>query len=54
MAEGYCGRVSGLRSTLALVTDGPNHRLVDIDEFVGKLWQTHLAVKKEGYVQVRL
>ncbi|KAK7180806.1 Glutathione synthetase large chain [Paraphaeosphaeria sporulosa] len=25
--------------------------LVDIDEFVGKLWQTHLAVKKEGYVQ---
>jgi glutathione synthetase len=25
--------------------------LVDIDEFTGKLWQTHLAVKKEGYVQ---
>ncbi|KAF2446415.1 glutathione synthase [Karstenula rhodostoma CBS 690.94] len=25
--------------------------LVDIDDFVGKLWQTHLAVKKEGYVQ---
>jgi hypothetical protein len=28
------------------------HSLVDIDDFVGKLWQTHLAVKKEGYVQV--
>ncbi|KAF1971783.1 glutathione synthase [Bimuria novae-zelandiae CBS 107.79] len=25
--------------------------LIDIDDFVGKLWQTHLAVKKEGYVQ---
>jgi len=25
--------------------------LVDIDDFVAKLWQTHQAVKKEGYVQ---
>ncbi|KAF2273838.1 glutathione synthetase large chain [Westerdykella ornata] len=25
--------------------------LIDIDDFVEKLWQTHLAVKKEGYVQ---
>ncbi|KAF1957560.1 glutathione synthase [Byssothecium circinans] len=25
--------------------------LIDIDDFVAKLWQTHLAVKKEGYVQ---
>ncbi|KAF2657396.1 glutathione synthetase large chain [Lophiostoma macrostomum CBS 122681] len=25
--------------------------LLDIDDFVSKLWQTHLAVKKEGYVQ---
>ncbi|KAL5119116.1 Glutathione synthetase [Pleosporales sp. CAS-2024a] len=25
--------------------------LVDIDDFVAKLWQTHLAVKKIGYVQ---
>ncbi|KAF1933552.1 glutathione synthetase large chain [Didymella exigua CBS 183.55] len=25
--------------------------LVDVDDFVAKLWQTHLAVKKEGYVQ---
>jgi glutathione synthetase len=25
--------------------------LVDIDDFVGKLWQTHLAVKKDGYLQ---
>lgn len=25
--------------------------LVDVDDFVAKLWQTHLAVKKIGYVQ---
>lgn len=25
--------------------------LLDIDDFVAKLWQTHVAVKKEGYVQ---
>ncbi|KAF1832796.1 glutathione synthetase large chain [Decorospora gaudefroyi] len=25
--------------------------LVDIDDFVAKLWRTHLEVKKEGYVQ---
>jgi glutathione synthetase len=25
--------------------------LVDVDDFVAKLWRTHLAVKKEGYVQ---
>ncbi|KAF1940928.1 glutathione synthetase large chain [Clathrospora elynae] len=25
--------------------------LVDIDDFVANLWQTHLEVKKEGYVQ---
>jgi hypothetical protein len=30
-----------------------NTRLIDIDDFTGKLWQIHLAVKKEGYVQVR-
>lgn len=29
------------------------YRLIHIDDFVGKLWETHLAVKKEGYVQVR-
>lgn len=28
-------------------------RLVDIDEFMAELWKVHLAVKKEGYVQVR-
>ena len=27
-------------------------RLIDIDDFTGKLWQTHLSVKKDGYVQV--
>jgi glutathione synthase len=25
--------------------------LLDVDDFVAKLWQAHLAVKKEGYVQ---
>jgi glutathione synthetase len=25
--------------------------LVDVDDFVAKLWQTHLAVKEEGYAQ---
>jgi glutathione synthase len=25
--------------------------LVNVDDFVAKLWQTHLAVKKEGYAQ---
>ncbi|KAF2866543.1 hypothetical protein BDV95DRAFT_504752 [Massariosphaeria phaeospora] len=25
--------------------------LIEIDDFVGKLWQTHLAVKEAGYVQ---
>ncbi|KAJ4402776.1 Glutathione synthetase [Didymella pomorum] len=25
--------------------------LADVDDFVAKLWQTHLAVKNEGYVQ---
>lgn len=27
-------------------------RLLDIDDFVSRLWKVHLAVKKEGYVQV--
>lgn len=30
------------------------YRLIDIDDFVAKLWRTHLEVKKEGYVQVWL
>lgn len=28
-----------------------HNSLVDVDDFVAKLWETHLAVKKEGYVQ---
>ncbi len=28
-------------------------RLIDVDDFIAKLWEIHLAVKKEGYVQVR-
>lgn len=27
-------------------------RLLDIDDFVAKLWNVHLAVQKEGYAQV--
>ncbi len=27
-------------------------RLVELDEFIAKLWDVHLTVKKEGYVQV--
>ena len=27
-------------------------RLVDVDDFMANLWSIHLAVKKEGYVQV--
>ncbi|KAJ9643018.1 Glutathione synthetase [Coniosporium tulheliwenetii] len=31
--------------------EGIVDELIGIDDFVGKLWKTHLAVKKEGYVQ---
>lgn len=27
-------------------------RIAEVDEFIAKLWQVHLAVKKEGYTQV--
>ena len=27
-------------------------RLIDVDDFIAKLWEVHLSVKKEGYVQV--
>ena len=29
-------------------------RLVEVDDFIAKLWDVHLALKKEGYVQVLL
>lgn len=29
-------------------------RLIEVDDFIAKLWEVHLAVKKEGYVQVSL
>lgn len=29
-------------------------RLVEVDDFVAKLWQVHVDVKKEGYVQVKM
>lgn len=28
------------------------HRVRSGDDFIGKLWDTHLRVKKEGYTQV--
>jgi hypothetical protein len=29
-------------------------RIIEVDEFIAELWQIHLKVKKEGYVQVML
>lgn len=30
------------------------YRLAGVDDFIAKLWNVHLAVKKEGYRQVRI
>lgn len=27
-------------------------RIMEFDDFIAKLWDVHLAVKKEGYIQV--
>jgi len=27
-------------------------RIIEVDEFIAELWQVHLKVKEEGYVQV--
>lgn len=27
-------------------------RILEVDEFIADLWQVHLKVKEEGYVQV--
>lgn len=27
-------------------------RILEVDEFIAELWQVHLKVKEEGYVQV--
>jgi len=29
-----------------------NDRIVEVDEFIAELWQVHLRVKEEGYIQV--
>ena len=29
-------------------------RIVEVDDFIAKLWNIHLAVAQEGYVQVRM
>lgn len=31
-----------------------NVRLIEIDDFIAKLWKVHLAVKEEGYAQVSI
>jgi hypothetical protein len=28
------------------------NRILEVDEFIAQLWQVHLKVKEEGYVQV--
>lgn len=28
------------------------YSLAEVDDFIAKLWEVHLAVKKEGYTQV--
>ena len=28
-------------------------RIIDVDDFIAELWQVHLKVKEEGYVQVK-
>ena len=33
-------------------SNDPKSRLVEVDDFIAKLWDIHLTVKKEGYVQV--
>lgn len=33
-----------------LLTD--SLRIIEVDEFIAELWQVHLKVKEEGYVQV--
>jgi hypothetical protein len=35
-----------------IVSNG--YSIIDVDEFIAELWNVHLKVKKEGYVQVLL
>ena len=34
------------------VSDTHVYRLADVDDFIAKLWDVHMSVKKQGYVQV--
>ena len=43
---------SDRRASHSLVSNIFLARLVDVDDFIANLWNIHLAVKKEGYVQV--
>jgi len=29
-----------------------DYRIVEVDQFIAELWNVHLKVKEEGYVQV--
>jgi hypothetical protein len=37
---------------LLCVQDANSYRIIEVDEFIAGLWQVHLKVKEEGYVQV--
>lgn len=39
--------------SITFLRRGANYRLVDVDDFVGRLWQLYKEVKKEGIVQVQ-
>lgn len=41
----------GLSECCAFASDTNEARLAKVDEFMGKLWDTHMEVKKEGYTQ---
>lgn len=55
MAEKDCGGVKSLihiSNFLPYCSLIRMYSLAEVDEFIAKLWQVHLAVKKEGYTQV--
>lgn len=34
------------------MTAADGRRIAEVDDFIAELWQVHLKVKEEGYVQV--
>lgn len=47
----FCLTLAGFLLAIELLTD-ILARLIDVDDFIAKLWDVHLQVKGEGYVQV--